>query len=101
MHGTPIATDRKCFPPRSEACVISEDGDAVAAVMGEILAYLGTHPLASDTAEGIVQWWLPHGSVAPQPREVNEALERLAAAGLIRAEALPGGAVVYGGIDGD
>jgi hypothetical protein len=68
--------------------------------MEEILAYLRAHPRARDTAEGIVQWWLPPGPAAPRLSEVQKALDRLAAAGLIRAEPLPGGAVVYGRIDG-
>jgi hypothetical protein len=76
--------------------VSSADEDLVAVVMKAILAYLRAHPQAKDTAAGIVQWWLPPVVRAAQPREVQEALERLAAAGLIRAKNLPGGAVVYG-----
>lgn len=79
----------------------SADEDPVAAAMKAILAYLRAHPQAKDTAAGIVQWWLPTGAAAAQLSVVQEALERLAAAGLIRAKTLPGGAVVYGdgGID--
>ncbi len=74
----------------------SDDADLVAAVMEHVLAYLRAHPRARDTAEGIVQWWLPREARPPHLFEVKQALERLVAAGLIRAEPVPGGGTVYG-----
>ena len=73
-----------------------DEADPVASVMEHVLAYLRAHPRASDTAEGIVQWWLPRESRPPHLFEVKQALERLVAAGLIRAESVPGGGTVYG-----
>ncbi len=88
------------FDQEVGACLTSDDEDPFAVMMGEILAYLRAHPRARDTAQGIVQWWLPPSPVALRLSEVQKALDRLAAAGLIRAEPLPGGAVVYGGTEG-
>ena len=73
----------------------SAEGELVATVMRAILDYLRAHPNARDTAAGIHQWWLPE-DVAAQLEDVEEALERLAAAGQVRARTVPGGAVVYG-----
>jgi hypothetical protein len=73
-----------------------DDADPVASVMEHVLAYLRVHPRARDTAEGIVQWWLPRESRPPHLFEVKQALECLVAAGQIRAEPVPGGATVYG-----
>jgi len=79
---------------------VTSDHDAVVAqVMQEVLAYLRAHPGARDTTKGILQWWLPEGRAALPVSEVKEAMERLAAAHLIRTEHLPGGAVVYSGIE--
>ena len=74
-------------------------GDRIAIAMEGILTYVRVHPQARDTAEGIVHWWLPPDSTTPQLSDVQEALDRLIIAGLIRAESVPGGTVVYSGSD--
>jgi hypothetical protein len=43
----------------------------------EILAYLGDHPDAQDTLEGIVQWWLLERRVKSQTKLISAALEEL------------------------
>jgi hypothetical protein len=73
----------------------SADEEAVAVAMKAVLAYLRAHPRARDTACGILQWWLPRTS-AIQLSQVEEALERLVEAEMIRSKTVPGGAVVYG-----
>ena len=78
----------------------SDDNVVVAEVMEEILTYLCAHPQARDTTEGILRWWLPQGRAALLLSDVEKAAERLAAAKLISTERLPGGAVLYGGIEG-
>jgi hypothetical protein len=83
-----------------EARVNSDDDAVVAEVMDEILSYIGAHPQARDTTEGILQWWLPQKRAALSASAVKDAVERLAAAKLIRKERLPGGAVLYSGIEG-
>jgi len=81
----------------------SEDG-RIAAAMDDILAYLRAHPRARDTADGIGRWWLSPAPYAPDSANaespyVQAALDRLLVAGQVRAEPLPGGAVVYSGND--
>jgi len=49
----------------------------------QILAYLAEHPLAQDTLEGIMEWWLLDRDVVQQTSEVTNALEELVASGLI------------------
>jgi hypothetical protein len=51
----------------------------------EILKYLIDNPNAQDTLEGIVQWWLPEGTVKRQAVAVREALSVLAADHLVLA----------------
>jgi hypothetical protein len=74
----------------------SADEELVAMAMHAIVGYLRAHPHARDTAAGIHQWWLPELRAAAQLEDVEEALERLVATGVVRAQTLPGGAVVYG-----
>src|SRR6266571_4271251 len=49
----------------------------------QILAYLAEHPLAQDTLEGIMEWWLLDRDVVQQTSEVTSALEELVAKRLI------------------
>ena len=49
----------------------------------QILAYLAEHPLAQDTVEGIMEWWLLDREIVHQTSAVTIALEGLAANGLI------------------
>jgi hypothetical protein len=49
----------------------------------QILAYLAEHPLAQDTLEGIMEWWLLDREIVHQTSAVTIALEELVAKGLI------------------
>ncbi len=51
-------------------------------VRGAILAYLGMHPGAADTAQGIACWWLPE-SLGGDEDLVSRALDALVAEGLV------------------
>ena len=51
----------------------------------QILAYLKEHPQASDTIEGISQWWLPGVYHTKSLGEVRAALEHLVSTELICA----------------
>lgn len=62
----------------------------------EIVRYLEAHPLATDTAEGVAQWWLTGGEAALPPTLVRAALESLADAGIVSRRTLPDGTVMYG-----
>jgi hypothetical protein len=62
----------------------------------EIVRYLEAHPRATDTAEGVVQWWLAGHEFALPLEHVRAALERLVATGAVARRTLPDGTVMYG-----
>ena len=47
----------------------------------EILDYLRQHPNASDTLEGIAEWWLLNKRIHDEVRKVKEAVSSLVAQG--------------------
>ena len=49
----------------------------------EILAYLIENPMAQDTLEGIVEWWLLEREIKFETARVKEALSDLVARGLV------------------
>ena len=74
------------------------DEDAVGAIATEICSYLAAHPGAADSVAGIHRWWLPRKFAEQRSTMVEQALDRLVAAGLVRVRYLPDGASVYGSI---
>jgi hypothetical protein len=67
----------------------------VVGVCDAILRYLAMHPDAADSAIGIRQWWLQDQDVNPTPEELQDALNRLVADGLIRRDERIGGVDIY------
>jgi Fe2+ or Zn2+ uptake regulation protein len=57
--------------------------DRPSRVAQAILDYLRKHPDAQDTLAGIAEWWLPQDDINNRTATVKEALDELAAAGLI------------------
>jgi len=49
----------------------------------DILAYLVEHPMAQDTVEGIVEWWLLKQEVEKQTVAVKAALAELVRQGFV------------------
>jgi hypothetical protein len=76
---------------------MTEDEDAIIdALAVAIERYLDQRPEASDTVDGIRQWWLPdHRDHATRCR-VQAALDRLVRRGVVRVFRTVGGGVVYG-----
>ena len=62
----------------------------------QILRYMEEHPQAKDTIEGISQWWLAHEGGRYRLTEVERAMSRLVAEGLIVANKRKGSARCYG-----
>jgi predicted transcriptional regulator len=50
---------------------------ASAQIEYDILSYLLEHPMAGDTVEGIVEWWLLKQEVQRQTATVKKALQEL------------------------
>jgi hypothetical protein len=69
--------------------------DSAQVIADVIQRYLDLNPEAADSAEGIRRWWLPAALAEESPRTVEEALDRLVAAGVIDRRPLPDGRVLY------
>ena len=70
----------------------SSEKDAVAS---EILSYLANHPQASDTLEGILEWWLLQQKIEYQTRVVRDALAELVERGFLVREVTKDARVHY------
>jgi hypothetical protein len=60
-----------------------------------LLLYLARHPLAADTVEGIVQWWLPELRYRCSVGLALQVLERLVQRGILRKRSVSGQQDVY------
>jgi hypothetical protein len=60
-----------------------------------IQRHLATHPLAADTAAGIVASWLPARGFEQAAEHIEAALDELVEARLLRRHRLPDGNVLY------
>lgn len=54
--------------------------------MDAILAYLAEHPHATDTLEGVAEWWLMRRRVRVEVEAVAGVLEDLVARGVLEAD---------------
>lgn len=70
-------------------------GDASIEVERAVLAYLGGHPEAADTLDGIITWWLPLQRYETERARIEYALTHLVALGVLRRDRLPDGAELY------
>jgi hypothetical protein len=73
---------------------LKPDTDEAYEVAREILNYLHEHPDATDTLEGIAQWWLTPESGERKVQEVEKAVSILVAEGLV-LEVRHGGLLPY------
>jgi len=60
-----------------------------------IRLYLTDHPNASDSADGVLRWWLGPQHFGDAVSQVEEALEQLVANGTMLKRTLPDGKVIY------
>jgi hypothetical protein len=67
----------------------------VQAAAEEIQAYLLTEPGASETLQGIVEWWIFRQRFEEAWATVEEALQHLMAAGLVRRTRLADGSFLF------
>jgi hypothetical protein len=75
---------------------MSESDDAdMQRVADQIEAYLGEHPNAADTAEGIAEWWLMGLGVAVSRLQIQQALDYLGLKSVVRCTPNFSGDKVY------
>ena len=67
------------------------------ALIEAIEAHLAAHPVAADSAEGVVRWWLASRGVVASPEEVVLALAALVHQGRLRLVKLADGNTLYCG----
>lgn len=65
---------------RNERVPVMADRNNIAK---EILNYLSKHPKASDTLEGITEWWLLNQRIGYEMKRVKAAVEQLVQKGWI------------------
>jgi len=65
-------------------------------IANEILASLVKHPEAQDTLEGITEWWLLEQQIQYAVAEVDGALNKLVAGGLLVTRQCADGRTYYG-----
>lgn len=72
------------------------DPEAVERILAEVRRYIAVHSSATDTAAGIMRWWLHSDpGAAGSLADVERALERLEASGEVERIAMPNGRVAY------
>jgi len=76
-------------------CEKQYDGETRVEIEKTVVAYLGNHPLAADTLDGIVTWWLPQQRYETTRTRVEQALVHLVEIGVLRRDRLPDGAELY------
>jgi hypothetical protein len=70
-------------------------GDNRVEIEKTVVTYLGNHPLAADTLDGIVAWWLPQQRYETARTRIEQALVHLVEVGVLRCDRLPDGAELY------
>ena len=75
--------------------MVGPQEEPVQMIAQTIRRYLEVNPDAADSAEGIRRWWLPPALAEESPGTVEEALDRLVAAGVITRRPMPDGRVLY------
>lgn len=60
-----------------------------------IQEYLHEHPYAADTVEGITRWWLIPHDVELSHKQVQQALDILVSASIVKLRKKRGGDAIY------
>ena len=63
--------------------------------IGLVLDYVGQHPRAADTFEGIARWWLDDRWADVPADALRDALHHLVAEGVLRRRRLPSGRTLW------
>ena len=71
------------------------DSPKLARLREAIVSYARFHPDASDTANGILGWWLPATGFDDATLLLHDVLAELVSAGVLRATSLPDASLLY------
>jgi hypothetical protein len=75
--------------------MLDEQQRMIDLIADRLRGYLGAHPKAADTLEGITEWWLSEEGVNRDPKIVQQALDQLVSEqAVIRTES-PDGQILY------
>jgi len=91
----PLAIANHVFGLARRSADMTRDDTRVRHIAGEIERYIGLHPDAADSVEGIRRWWLPATIEEASVQCVERALEGLITAGVLTWRALPDGKILY------
>jgi hypothetical protein len=100
--------DQKSISHRDPGTVVAHRGDVTsndrrermgdddrARLREAILRYAREHPRASDTADGILGWWLPETGFEWAHGAIEPVLQALVDEGALQRIPLPDGSVLY------
>ena len=94
LHAFPSQTSRRAVC--HDAIVVTRsEAEQIESAVREIEHYLRAHPHASDTLQGVSDWWLEALDSPLRADLLQAALDRLVERGILEARPIPGG-VVYG-----
>jgi hypothetical protein len=72
------------------------DPEAIERILAEVRRYIAAQPAATDTAAGIMQWWLHSDpGAAGSLADIERALERLEADGEVERITAQNGRLAY------
>ena len=81
---------------RTEAAMGGQEPEAFERILAELRRYLAAYPSATDTAAGIMRWWLHSDpDAAGSLADIERALERLEAEGELERFAATDGRLAY------
>ncbi|MDB4948585.1 MAG: hypothetical protein JWM27_1234 [Gemmatimonadetes bacterium] len=78
----PATVDTQPIPPRTLT--------AVDELAGLVLGYLRDHPRASDTLQGVAEWWIPRQQIVVDVMNLQRALRALVERGLVEEVGMDG-----------
>jgi hypothetical protein len=79
-----------------EAAMSEQDPEAIERILTEVRRYVAAHPAATDTAAGIMRWWLHSDpAAAGSLADIERALERLEADGEVERITAQNGRLAY------
>jgi hypothetical protein len=64
-------------------------------IEASVIGYLGQHPHAADSLDGVVKWWLARQRYETAHERIGRTMEQMAVGGILDRRTLPDGTVLY------